>query len=88
MKEETLRLSLIIGVLIAMSGAAFAQDGAAKIAKPGRGSSADSGTMSQGIARDPQEVQAQQGNAAKASPGTVGAAPGANTPSQQPSSGK
>ena len=39
-----------------------------------------------GIATDPQQVQSQQGNAGKASPGTVGAAPGADTKSQQPSS--
>ena len=35
-----------------------------------------------GIATDPGGVAAQQGAASKASPGTVGAAPGANTHSQ------
>ena len=35
-----------------------------------------------GIATDPQQVQAQQKGSAKSSPGTVGAAPGADTPSQ------
>lgn len=35
-----------------------------------------------GIATDPQQVEAQQGDAGKSSPGTVGAAPGANTKSQ------
>ncbi len=39
---------------------------------------------SAGIAIDPGQVQAQQGRTAKSSPGTVGAAPGANTPSQHP----
>lgn len=35
-----------------------------------------------GVATDPQQVQAQQGDKSKASPGTVGAAPGADTKSQ------
>ena len=35
-----------------------------------------------GVATDPQQVQAQQGDAAKHSAGTVGAAPGADTKSQ------
>ena len=34
------------------------------------------------VATDPQQVQAQQGDAAKHSAGTVGAAPGADTNSQ------
>ena len=34
------------------------------------------------VATDPQQVQAQQGDAAKHSGGTVGAAPGADTKSQ------
>ena len=34
------------------------------------------------VATDPQQVQAQQGDAAKNSAGTVGAAPGADTQSQ------
>lgn len=38
-----------------------------------------------GVATDPQQVKAQQGDAAKSSPGTVGAAPGADTKSQNPS---
>ena len=37
-----------------------------------------------GIATDPGGVAAQQGSASKAAPGTVGAAPGAATPSQNP----
>ena len=37
-----------------------------------------------GIATDPGGVAAQQGSAAKSSPGTVGAAPGGDTPSQKP----
>ena len=36
-----------------------------------------------GVATDPQQVQAQQGNSSKASAGTVGAAPGADTQSQK-----
>lgn len=39
-----------------------------------------------GIATDPGGVKAQQGDSAKASPGTVGAAPGADTNSQMPKS--
>ena len=35
-----------------------------------------------GVATDPQQVQAQQGSSTKASPGTVGAAPAADTKSQ------
>lgn len=38
------------------------------------------------VATDPQQVQAQQGDAAKNSAGTVGAAPGADTNSQMPTS--
>lgn len=38
-----------------------------------------------GVATDPQQVKEQQGSAAKSSPGTVGAAPGAATQSQKPS---
>lgn len=37
-----------------------------------------------GVATDPQQVQSQQGDKAKSSPGTVGAAPGADTKSQKP----
>lgn len=36
------------------------------------------------VATDPQQVQAQQGDTAKQSAGTVGAAPGAATNSQSP----
>ena len=36
------------------------------------------------VATDPQQVQAQQGDSAKHSAGTVGAAPGAGTKSQGP----
>jgi hypothetical protein len=38
-----------------------------------------------GVATDPGGVAAQQGENAKASPGTVGAAPAGDTPSQKPS---
>ncbi|MCX8252363.1 hypothetical protein RHAL1_02178 [Beijerinckiaceae bacterium RH AL1] len=41
-----------------------------------------------GVATDPQQVQAQQGDAAKSSAGTVGAAPGADTQSQKPADKK
>ena len=37
-----------------------------------------------GVATDPGAVQAQQQGSGKASPGTVGAAPGADTESQNP----
>jgi hypothetical protein len=37
-----------------------------------------------GVATDPQQVQAQQGDSARASAGTVGAAPGGDTRSQNP----
>lgn len=37
-----------------------------------------------GVATDPGGVRAQQGDNAKHSPGTVGAAPAADTPSQVP----
>ena len=37
-----------------------------------------------GVATDPGGVQAQQGSSANASPGTVGAAPAADTNSQNP----
>ena len=54
----------------------------AKVGPPGPGG-AESNVYKDGIARDPSEVQAQQGGSSKASPGTVGAAPGADTPSQK-----
>ena len=37
-----------------------------------------------GVATDPGGVQQQSGSSTKASPGTVGAAPAADTPSQNP----
>ena len=37
-----------------------------------------------GVATDPGGVQQQSGSSTKASPGTVGAAPSADTPSQNP----
>lgn len=45
-------------------------------------------STSNGVATDPGGVAAQQGDTAKSSAGTVGAAPGADTKSQNPSSSK
>ena len=66
------------------ASAAYAQapQQGAKTRPPGPGG-AESNVFNDGIARDPSEVQAQQGGSSKASPGTVGAAPGADTPSQR-----
>ena len=45
-----------------------------------------SNATSNGVATDPEAVAAQQKGSAKASPGTVGAAPGGDTPSQKANS--
>ena len=74
---------LALLMVLAGTGLAGAQSPATKQSPPGP-AGADSNVYNQGIARDPSEVQAQQGDAAKSSPGTVGAAPGADTPSQTP----
>ena len=64
-------------------GSAAAQTGATKQTPPSP-SGAESNMYTRGVARDPSEVKAQQGDASKSAPGTVGAAPGADTPSQKP----
>ena len=70
-----------LAMLLAGTGMAGAQSASTKQSPPGP-AGADSNVYNQGIARDPGEVQAQQGQSSKASPGTVGAAPGADTKSQ------
>ncbi len=74
-----------ISMLVA--GAAQAQS-MNKTDDPKQSSPGTTGAMnnvtSNGVATDPGGVKAQQGDTSKASPGTVGAAPGANTPSQTP----
>ena len=75
--------TLALTVLLAGTTLAAAQSSSTKQTPPGP-AGADSNVYNQGIARDPSEVQAQQGKSSSASPGTVGAAPGADTKSQQP----
>lgn len=68
-------------------GAAYA-DSMNKTTDPKQSSEGTTGALNNvganGVATDPGGVQAQQGSSAKASPGTVGAAPAADTPSQVP----
>ena len=80
----------MIGALVAISlsaGFASAQS-MNKHDDPKQQSPGSTGAMqnapANGVATDPQQVQAQQGSSSKASPGTVGAAPAADTKSQQP----
>ena len=78
-------------VIIAAAAAAFSlsavhaqsmnKEGDPKQQSPGS-TGAMQNAPANGVATDPQQVQAQQGNSSKASPGTVGAAPGADTKSQ------
>ncbi len=71
-------------------GAAFAQEtnksaNGSMSKKDAPGTTGAMGNVSaNGVATDPGAVQAQQKGSTKASPGTVGAAPGADTPSQIP----
>ncbi len=72
--------SFAIGLLFATS--AYAEDKPGM--KPESGPAAtESSADKAGIAKDPGEVKAQQGDTSKSSPGTVGAAPGADTKSQK-----
>jgi hypothetical protein len=69
-------------------GAAQAQsmnkdDGGGKGPAPGA-TGALGNVNANGVATDPGGVKAQQGDTSKSSPGTVGAAPGADTKSQKP----
>lgn len=70
--------------LAMMSGAAYAQSD--KPMNSDKTSPGTTGAMTTptapAVATSPQEVQAQQGDSAKHSAGTVGAAPGADTNSQ------
>ena len=73
-----------ITAIVMLSGAAYAQS-----AKPMNSEKTSPGTTgamktptAPAVATSPEEVKAQQGDAAKHSAGTVGAAPGADTNSQ------
>ena len=74
-------------VLLLAAGSASAQS-INKSQDPKQQSQGTTGALgnvnADGIATDPQGVAAQQGGATKSSAGTVGAAPGADTPSQKP----
>ena len=77
---------LALAIFAAALAAAHAQS-ANKTADPKQSSPGATGAMgnvnANGVATDPGGVQAQSGNT-KSSPGTVGAAPAADTPSQNP----
>ena len=77
----------IVALTVLTFGAAQAQS-MNKQADPKQESPGTTGAMgnvnADGVATDPGGVQAQQGKSATASPGTVGAAPGADTNSQIP----
>ena len=70
-------------VLLACSSAALAQGATTNQKPPVPTAGADNNGYGKAIARDPGEVQSQQGRSSGASPGTVGAAPGADTRSQR-----
>lgn len=70
-------------LVIVVGGSALAQTGATKQTPPSP-NGAESNMYTRGIARDPSEVRAQQGDSSKSSPGTIGAAPGSDAPSQKP----
>ena len=81
-----MKTALFAFAAVALScGAAQAQS-MNKHDDPKQQSSGATGAMqnapANGVATDPQQVQAQQGSSSKASPGTVGAAPAADTKSQ------
>ena len=63
------------------TGAALAEDNTMNNSKSPGTTGAMTTPTAPGVATDPQQVQAQQGDAAKSSAGTVGAAPGADTQS-------
>ncbi len=78
---------IALAALGMLSGAAYAESSV----KPMNNENTSPGTTgamstptAPAVATNPQEVQAQQGDAAKHSAGTVGAAPGADTNSQTP----
>lgn len=78
---------IALAALGMLSGAAYAQSSAMPM-NSDKTSPGTTGAMATptapAVATNPQEVQAQQGDAAKHSAGTVGAAPGADTNSQMP----
>ena len=83
-----MKLFYIASAAVLLSiGVANAAESMNKTDDPKQSSPGSTGAMnnvtSTGVATDPGAVQAQSGNT-KASPGTVGAAPAADTPSQIP----
>jgi hypothetical protein len=79
------RILIALATLGLAIGAAHAQgDNSMNNAKAPGTTGAMKTPTAPGVATDPQQVQAQQGDAAKSSAGTVGAAPGADTQSQKP----
>jgi hypothetical protein len=81
------RVLPILAAVALTTGAAQAQSmnktDDSKQSSPGATGAMQNST-SNGVATDPGAVKAQQGDSAKSSPGTVGAAPGADTSSQKP----
>jgi hypothetical protein len=77
----TLGLALSIGAAHAQSNQSINSENGKQNAPATTGAMGRS--SSNGVATDPQGVKNQQGDAAKAAPGTVGAAPG-STPSPSP----
>lgn len=73
---------IIAAALLLSANVAYAQSDKPGMKPESAPGAAEQGATNAGVAKDPSEVQKQQGGAAKASPGTVGAAPGADTKSQ------
>ncbi len=72
---------LFAAALLLSTSAAYAQDKPGMKPESAPGAAEQSATDA-GVAKDPGEVQKQQGDTSKMSPGTTGAAPGADTKSQ------
>lgn len=76
------RKFLLMAALLTLTSAAYAQSDKPGIKPESAPGAAEQSAAGAGIAKDPGEVQMQQGDTSKMSPGTTGAAPGADTKSQ------
>lgn len=76
------RKVLFAAALLTLTSAAYAQSDKPGMKPESAPGAAEQSAAGAGIAKDPGEVQKQQGDTSKMSPGTAGAAPGADTKSQ------
>ena len=73
---------LFAAALLISASAAHAQSDKPGMKPETAPGAAEQSATDAGVAKDPGEVQKQQGDTSKMSPGTVGAAPGGDTKSQ------